>query len=96
MDILQWNDLAVIGAITLAIVIPELIVGFERWKALTRLGILAACCLVATFLAYYLQAHVDPGAAFTRAFLIAITSRIILTMNHIAQAQKERAAQEAQ
>lgn len=85
MFFLHPADFAVMAAIVAGVLVPELIVGFERWKTLTRLGILVFFCIVSTFLAVYLQ-HADPGASFTRAFLIGITSRILLVSNHATDA----------
>jgi hypothetical protein len=83
---LHWNDLPIIICIAMGALVPEFIRGFEERKTLTRLGILSFFCVLSSIFAYILQ-HADPGAAFTRAFLIGVSTRVTLLMNQSAQAQ---------
>lgn len=85
----QLEDIPVILTIIAGVLLPELIQGFSRKATLGRLGILTVCCVLSTVCAYYWQ-QADPGGAFTRAFLIGITARINLVMNHATEAALEK------
>lgn len=82
---LHLTDIPILTAICAAVLVPEAIRGFARRPALLRLAILFGFCMLATYLAFSLQ-HADIGMTFTRTFLIAITSRLSLLLNHIAEA----------
>lgn len=97
---LHLTDIPILTAIIAAVLVPEVIHGFARRPALVRLAILFGFCVLATYLAFVLQ-HADIAVLFTRVFLIAITSRLSLLLNHIAEAtlkklDKEKQQQEGQ
>jgi hypothetical protein len=97
MDLIHWQDVPVILVVAIGVFLPEIIRGFEKWKAIARLSILVVCCVAATITAHWLE-NADVGAMFTRAFLIGMGGRIILLYNdatiYYSQQQREKRKEE--